>query len=83
MAPMLNRWRLGERVLLIFAPVRTPNGDREAFVTAHALPKEHDHDLPPDFEPTVAEEMSSRLDDQVFFEGAAVNGMQLQDVKTL
>jgi len=29
---------LAERILLIFAPVLTPNGDQKAFVTAHAPP---------------------------------------------
>jgi hypothetical protein len=33
---LFNGWRLAERILLIFAPVLTSNGDHKAFVTAHA-----------------------------------------------
>jgi hypothetical protein len=59
MAPLLNRWRLAERILLMFPPVLTPNGDHEAIVTAHALGKEHDCELAANFEPALFGEMST------------------------
>ena len=52
MAPLLNGWRLAERVLLIFAPVLNPNGDHEAFIKAHDVPRERDYELAPKLEPS-------------------------------
>jgi hypothetical protein len=41
----LNRYRfdmVAERILPIFVPALSQNGDHKAFITAHALPKGHD-----------------------------------------
>ncbi len=74
MAPLLNGWRLAERNLLIFAPVRAANGDCEAIVKARAIAKERDCELPVDFRAALSGNLAPTGRPRAFSEGAVKKG---------